>query len=163
MVKNSPATWETRVQSLGGEAPLEEGMATHSSILAWRIPWTEEPIRLQFMGSQRVGHDSVTEHKGPGSRELKQESGVHAPPLLRSLGGQQQGGGPVGQQRQRGWSAHPSVALCAGIVCSSLLWLPTSEMALVCGLLVSSCLQFVLTAHTHNYFLVTYGFYVSWC
>ena len=149
MVKNPPATWETRVQSLGGEAPLEEGMATHSSILAWRIPWTEEPIRLQFMGSQRVGHDSVTEHKGPGSRELKQESGVHAPPLLRSLGGQQQGGGPVGQQRQRGWSAHPSMALCAGIVCSSPLWLPTSEMALVCGLLVSSCLQFVLTAHTH--------------
>ena len=42
MVKNPPATWETRVQSLGGEAPLEEGMATHSSILAWRIPWTEE-------------------------------------------------------------------------------------------------------------------------
>ena len=62
-------------------------MATHSSILAWKMPWTEEPSRLQFMGSQRVGHDSVTEHKGPGFRELKQESGAHAPALLRSLGG----------------------------------------------------------------------------
>ena len=48
---------ETWVRSLGRENPLEEGMATHSSILAWRIPWTEEPGRLQSMGSQRVGHD----------------------------------------------------------------------------------------------------------
>ena len=48
---------ETRVQSLGGEEPLEEGMATHSSILAWRIPWAEEAGRLQSMGSQRVRHD----------------------------------------------------------------------------------------------------------
>ena len=46
MVKNLPAMQETRVQSLGGEDPLEKGMATHSSILAWRIPWTEEPGRL---------------------------------------------------------------------------------------------------------------------
>ena len=57
MVKNMAATWETQVQSLGQEDPLEKGMATHSSILAWRIPWTEEPGRLQSMGSQRVGHD----------------------------------------------------------------------------------------------------------
>ena len=56
-VKNLPAMWETWVQSLGCEDPLEEGMATHSSILAWRIPWTEEPGRLQSMGSQRVRHD----------------------------------------------------------------------------------------------------------
>ena len=56
MVKNLPATQETQVQSLGQEDPLEEGMATHSSILAWRIPWTDEPGRLQSMGSQRVGH-----------------------------------------------------------------------------------------------------------
>ena len=49
-----------QVLSLGGEDPLEEEMATHSSILAWRIPWTEEPGRLQSMGSQRVGHDFVT-------------------------------------------------------------------------------------------------------
>ena len=51
------ATQETPVRSLGGEDPLEKGMATHSSILPWRIPWTEEPGRLQCMGSQRVGHN----------------------------------------------------------------------------------------------------------
>ena len=50
MVKNLPAMWETWVQSLGWEDPLEEGMATHSSILAWRIPWTEEPGGLQSIG-----------------------------------------------------------------------------------------------------------------
>ena len=57
MVKNLPALRETQVQSLGQEDPLEEKMATHSSILAWRIPWTEGPGGLQSMGSQRVGHD----------------------------------------------------------------------------------------------------------
>ena len=57
-VKNLPAMPETRVLSLGEEDPLEEGMATHSSILAWKIPWTEDPGRLQFIGLQRVGHDS---------------------------------------------------------------------------------------------------------
>ena len=60
MVKNLPARQETRVQSLGWEDPLEEEMATHSSSLAWRIPWTEEPGVLQSMGSQRVGHDWLT-------------------------------------------------------------------------------------------------------
>ena len=55
MVKNLPAVQDTWVPSL--EDPLEKGMATHSSILAWEIPWTEEPGRLQSMGSQRVGHD----------------------------------------------------------------------------------------------------------
>ena len=55
-VKNLSAELETRVPSLVLEDPLEEGMATHSSILAWRIPWTEEPGGLQFMGLQRVGH-----------------------------------------------------------------------------------------------------------
>ena len=57
MVKNPPAMQETWVQSLGWEDLLEEGMATHSSILACMIPWTEKPGRLQSMGSQRVGHD----------------------------------------------------------------------------------------------------------
>ena len=57
MVKNLPAMQETRVQSLDWEDPLEKGMATHSSILAWKIPWTEEPRGLQSMGSQRVGCD----------------------------------------------------------------------------------------------------------
>ena len=55
LVKNSPAMWETWVQSLGWEDPLEKGKAPHSSILAWRIPWTEEPSRLQSIQSQRVG------------------------------------------------------------------------------------------------------------
>ena len=53
MVKNLPAVWETQVPSLGWENPLEEGLATHSSILAWRIPWTEELGGLQSTGSQR--------------------------------------------------------------------------------------------------------------
>ena len=57
MVKNLPPMQEIRVQSLGQEDPLDNGMATHSSILAWRIPWTEEPGRLESMESQRVGHD----------------------------------------------------------------------------------------------------------
>ena len=57
MVKSLPTVQETWVQSLGGEDPLEKEMATHSSILAWKIPWTEEPGRLQSMASQRVGHD----------------------------------------------------------------------------------------------------------
>ena len=57
MVKSLPAVQETSVQSLGWEDPLEKGMATHFSILAWRILWTEEPGRLQSMGSQRVRYD----------------------------------------------------------------------------------------------------------
>ena len=59
-LKHLPPMRETWVQSLGQENSLEKEMATHSSILAWRIPWTEEPGRLQFMGSQRVGHDWAT-------------------------------------------------------------------------------------------------------
>ena len=56
-INNLPAMQETWVQSLGWEDPVEKGMATHSSILAWRIPWIEEPCGLQSMGSQRVGRD----------------------------------------------------------------------------------------------------------
>ena len=55
--KHLPAVWETRVRSLGGEDPLEGSLAPHSSTLAWKIPWTEEPDSLQSMGSQRVRHD----------------------------------------------------------------------------------------------------------
>ena len=62
MVKNPPAMQETWVRSLGWEDPLEEGLATHSSVLAWRIPWTEEPGRMQSVGSHRVRHDWVTKH-----------------------------------------------------------------------------------------------------
>ena len=60
MVKNLPRVQETLVRSPDGEDPLEKGMATHSSILAWRIPWTEELDRLQSMGSKRVRHDRET-------------------------------------------------------------------------------------------------------
>ena len=60
MVQNLPAMQETWVQFLGQEDPLEKGMATHTSILAWRIPWTEEPGRLQSMEVQRVRYDLVT-------------------------------------------------------------------------------------------------------
>ena len=86
-IKNSPAMWETWVRSLGGEDPLEEGMATHSSILAWRIPWTEEPGGLQSIGSQRVGHDWSTKHVtqhdlaapflGSGNENTNQKSYLH--------------------------------------------------------------------------------------
>ena len=57
VLKRLPTMQETQVRSLGREVPLEKAMALHSSILAWKIPWTEEPSRLQSMGSQRVGHD----------------------------------------------------------------------------------------------------------
>ena len=60
MVKNLPAMWETWVRFLNREDALEKGMATHSSILAWRIPWTEKPSGLQSMGLQRVGHNRAT-------------------------------------------------------------------------------------------------------
>ena len=65
MVKNLPGMQETQVLSLGGGDPLEKEMATHSSILAWKIPRTEEPGRLQSMGSQRAGHDLVTKPPPP--------------------------------------------------------------------------------------------------
>ena len=79
MVKNLLVMQETRVRSLGWEHPLENGMAIHSSILAWRIPWTEKSGGLQFMGSQRVRHNWATEqqqqyiHRGfPGGASCKQ-------------------------------------------------------------------------------------------
>ena len=70
MIKNLPAKQEMSVQSLGQEDPLEREMATHSSILAWEIPWTEEPGGLQSMGSQRVRDDLVT--KSPPPKNWKQ-------------------------------------------------------------------------------------------
>ena len=60
MVKHLPTMWETQVGSLGWEDPLEKEMGTHSSTLAWKIPWTEEPDRLQSLGSPRVGHNRQT-------------------------------------------------------------------------------------------------------
>ena len=66
---------ETQVQSLSGEDPLEKGMAAHSSILAWRIPWTEKPGGLQSLGSQRIRYDSVTQKKKK-SKAIKGERWV---------------------------------------------------------------------------------------
>ena len=63
MVKNLPANHEMRVRSLSQEDPLEKEMATHSSILVWEIPWTEEPSGLESMGSERVRHDLATEQE----------------------------------------------------------------------------------------------------
>ena len=77
-VKNLPAMQETRGQSLGWEDPLEKGMAIHSSILAWRIPWTEEPGWPQSMGSQRVGHDWAT-NTTIATTNIPSETGI---PLL---------------------------------------------------------------------------------
>ena len=62
-VKNLPALLDTWIRSLSHEDPLEKGMSTHSGILAWKIPWTEEPGGLPSVGSQRAGQDSVTKHK----------------------------------------------------------------------------------------------------
>ena len=73
--KNLPAMRETWVPSLGWEDPMEEGMATHSSILAWRIPWTEEPGGLQSTGSQRVGHDYDV-NEGLSGKLFKDHSSV---------------------------------------------------------------------------------------
>ena len=67
-LKRLPPMRETRVQSLGQEDPLEKEMVTHSNILAWRIPWTEKPGRLQSTGSQRVGHDWATSLSAAGTR-----------------------------------------------------------------------------------------------
>ena len=67
VIKHLPTMWETRVQSLGWEDPLEKEMATHSSTLAWKIPWTEECGGLQCMGSQRVRHDWTSEHPAESS------------------------------------------------------------------------------------------------
>ena len=66
MVKKLPAKQETWVRSQGQEDPLEKEMVTHSSILAWELPWTEDPCRLQSMGLQRVGHDLETKQQQPG-------------------------------------------------------------------------------------------------
>ena len=71
MVKNLPATQETQVWSLGWKDSLEKEMAAHSSILAWRILWTEEPDGLQSMGSQRVGHDWATYHSSTHTGSFK--------------------------------------------------------------------------------------------
>ena len=86
-VKNPPAMRETWIWSLGWEEPLEESMATHSNILAWQIPMTEEPGGLQSMGSQRAGHDWATKHSTAhgAMREPRQYLWACARRLARSL------------------------------------------------------------------------------
>ena len=86
-VKNPPAVQETWVQSLDWEDPLEKGMGTHSSILAWRIPWTEEPSRLQFMGLQRVGHDWTTNFSPVGLTTFSVEDFQEAKSWWNKCGG----------------------------------------------------------------------------
>ena len=84
MVKNLPAmqeTQETWVRFLGWEDPLEEGMATQTSILAWRIPWTEEPGGLQSIGLQELDTTEMTEHARTKSRLIFRLSHIHKVPL----------------------------------------------------------------------------------
>ena len=76
MVKRLPVMWETQVRFLGREDPLEKEMAIHSSTVAWKIPWTEEPDRLQSMGSRRVGHDWVTSLSLSASKHKKELVGT---------------------------------------------------------------------------------------
>ena len=108
VVKNLPMVQEMRVQSLGRGDPLEKGMATHSSILAWRIPWTEEPGRLHSIGSQRAGHDWVTSSSlwGTCSASLplsddrpKHAAGGHP---FRGRGGTEAGEGNRSSKRRKG-------------------------------------------------------------
>ena len=70
MIKNSRAMQKMQVGSLGGEGPLEKEMAAHSSVLAWRIPWTEKPGRLQSIGSQRVKHNLPSKQQQQGITKL---------------------------------------------------------------------------------------------
>ena len=102
MVKNPPAMWEIWVQSLGWEDPLEEGMATHSSILAWRIPWTEKPNELQPLRLQRVRHDCATKHSTGEAAEWPSAGlVVISPPLLHSEQQRPQGRTVVRTQREK--------------------------------------------------------------
>ena len=94
IVKNPPVMQEIWVRSLGGEDPLEKGMVAHSNILAWKIPWTEEPGRLQSMESQRVKHEWATN----ASTFIKQEEPIYPfKDLLYNYGNQDSGiGGKIG-------------------------------------------------------------------
>ena len=87
MLKNLPAMQETWVHSLGRQDPLEKGMATHSNILAWRIPWTEELGGVQSMGSQRDGHgpEKVSFHSSLKKCNIKECSNYHTVALIYTL------------------------------------------------------------------------------
>ena len=83
-VKHPPTTWETQVQSLGWEDPLEKEMATHSGILAWKILWMEERGRLQSMGSQRLRHDWTTSLSFIGRTDAEAETPILWPPDVKN-------------------------------------------------------------------------------
>ena len=91
MVKRLPAMWETWVRSLGWEDPLEKEMATHSSTLAWKIPWMDKPGRLQLMGSQRVGHDCAASLHFTSSILAWKIPWMEEPGRLQSMGLQRVG------------------------------------------------------------------------
>ena len=113
MVKRLPTMWETRVSSLGWEDCLEKEMTNHSSILAWKIPWTEEPGRLQSMGSQRVGHEVAqtvkhlptmqeTQVQSLGREELlEQEMATHFSILTWEIPWTEKPGGPQSMGLQK--------------------------------------------------------------
>ena len=124
LVNNTPAMRETWVQSLGWEDPLEEGMATHSSILAWRIPWTQEPGGLQSMGSQKVGHSWMTKH----STQLEQNRDV-----LECVEVHFMKSGAKVQQLQRHWTVLWKVTKNESSsslpLLDSSLWVPSAHLA----------------------------------
>ena len=104
LVKNLPAMQETWVQFLGQEDPLDKGMATHSSILAWEIPWTEKPGGLQSIGLQRVGHDLVTK---PRVAEMNKRR-IHSTLRYQVCVTEKSGSKPSRTQEQRGMYTGPS-------------------------------------------------------
>ena len=127
-------TLETQVQSRGREAPLEEKMATHSRILAWEIPWTEEPWRLQSVALQRVGHDQACTHTR--SRQSGEEKGSFTGgengqrcwvPVLRG-GSDEERGSRIGRSRSWVTGLHlkigkqPFQVLSAGTICQTYPW-----------------------------------------
>ena len=123
---------ETWVQSLGREELLEKEMATHSSILAWRIPWTEEPGGLQSMGSQRLRHDGASEHTRRSTEEPLFALVVGRPVIPLTSGS---GFSPKPQP--------PGKTLASRGSCSERTWLPPAHLMV----LADSCL------HAHNYTL----------
>ena len=119
-LKPLPAMWETWVRSLGQEDPLEKEMATHSSILAWRIPWTEEPGGLQSTGSQRVGHDWATSLHFSNYHKLRE---TKEGDVTKCHGGSWIGSGNRNDVSRKGCA----VLCCAqSLVMSNSLWPPRS-------------------------------------
>ena len=118
MVKNQPEMWETWVWSLGQEDPLETGMETHSSILAWRVPWTEEPGGLYSMGLQRVRHDWATNTQTQFAFSLPHCKGYLGNVVFRLPASGVQEGGLGGTA---GWK-WPSPTLVSFISMSEICW-----------------------------------------